>query len=158
MDSVFYEIPTANNNENAENGIITGVMVCVTGQRSCERLINRGFERTEKGQKLFIVHCVQTGHNFMNSPFEADAIEYLFTAARLVGAELTILREDDVINALVKFANDNNVKLIVLGASPDSGTESFVNRFAMRLPEVEFDVVRTSALPYNNINKSDNKN
>ena len=84
----------------------------------------------------------------MNSPFEADAIEYLFTAARLVGAELTILREDDVINALVKFANDNNVKLIVLGASPDSGTESFVNRFAMRLPEVEFDVVRTAELSH----------
>lgn len=128
--------------EEDEKSDAVGVMVCVTGQRSCERLIERGADRVNKEQKLFIVHCVQTGHNFMNSPYEADAIEYLFTAARLVGAELTILREDDVINALVKFANDNNVKLIILGASPDSGTESFVNRFAMRLPEVEFDVVR----------------
>ena len=128
--------------EEDEKSDAAGVMVCVTGQRSCERLIERGADRVNKEQKLFIVHCVQTGHNFMNSPYEADAIEYLFTAARLVGAELTILREDDVINALVKFANDNNVKLIILGASPDSGTESFVNWFAMRLPEVEFDVVR----------------
>jgi len=42
-----------------------GVMVCVTGQRSCERLINHGAKRKKDDQKLFIVHCVQTGHNFM---------------------------------------------------------------------------------------------
>jgi len=69
-----------------------GVMVCVTGQRSCERLINHGAKRKKDDQKLFIVHCVQTGHNFMNTTFEADAIEYLFTCALLVNAELTILR------------------------------------------------------------------
>ena len=56
-----------------------GVMVCVTGQRSCERLINHGAKRKKDDQKLFIVHCVQTGHNFMNTTFEADAIEYLNT-------------------------------------------------------------------------------
>lgn len=73
-----------------------GVMVCVTGQRSCERLINHGAKRKKDDQKLFIVHCVQTGHNFMNTTFEADAIEYLFTCALLVNAELTILRADSV--------------------------------------------------------------
>ena len=35
-----------------------GVMVCVTGQRSCERLINHGAKRKKDDQKLFIVHCV----------------------------------------------------------------------------------------------------
>ena len=81
-----------------------GVMVCVTGQRSCERLINHGAKRKKDDQKLFIVHCVQTGHNFMNTTFEADAIEYLFTCALLVNAELTILRADSVMDALVDFA------------------------------------------------------
>lgn len=122
-----------------------GVMVCVTGQRSCERLIVHGAERKVPDQKLYIVHCVQTGHNFMNTPFEADAIEYLFTAARLVGAELTILREDSVIDALVNFANVNSVGLIVLGASPQDGSDSFVRKFRMRLPETEFEVVRANA-------------
>ena len=78
-----------------------GVMVCVTGQRSCERLINHGAKRKKDDQKLFIVHCVQTGHNFMNTTFEADAIEYLFTCALLVNGELTILRANSVIHALV---------------------------------------------------------
>ena len=87
-----------------------GVMVCVTGQRSCERLINHGAKRKKDDQKLFIVHCVQTGHNFMNTTFEADAIEYLFTCALLVNAELTILRADSVMDALVDFAVEHNLR------------------------------------------------
>ena len=103
-----------------------GVMVCVTGQRSCERLINHGAKRKKDDQKLFIVHCVQTGHNFMNTTFEADAIEYLFTCALLVNAELTILRADSVMDALVDFAVEHNVSV------------------ALRLPDVELDVVRAA--------------
>ena len=104
-----------------------GVMVCVTGQRSCERLINHGAKRKKDDQKLFIVHCVQTGHNFMNTTFEADAIEYLFTCALLVNAELTILRADSVMDA-----------------SPQDGADSFADKLALRLPDVELDVVRAA--------------
>lgn len=118
-----------------------GIMVCVTGQRACERLIFRGADHKAEHDRLYIVHCVQTGHNFMNTVNEADAIEYLFTASRLVGAEMTILREDDVLNALVSFANEHEIDLIVLGESPENGSDSFVARFGMRMPNAEFDVV-----------------
>ena len=113
-----------------------GVMVCVTGQRSCERLINHGAKRKKDDQKLFIVHCVQTGHNFMNTTFEADAIEYLFTCA--------LLRADSVMDALVDFAVEHNVSVIVLGASPQDGADSFADKLALRLPDVELDVVRAA--------------
>ena len=76
-------------------------MVCVTNQKSCDKLIARGVERAGAGAKLFVVHCVQTGHNFMGTPFEGDAIEYLFTAAQLAGAGLDLLRAKDVEHALV---------------------------------------------------------
>ena len=108
-----------------------GVMVCVTGQRSCERLINHGAKRKKDDQKLFIVHCVQTGHNFMNTTFEADAIEYLFTCALLVNAELTILRADSVMDALVDFAVEHNVSVIVLGASQTVLRTSLRSAFRM---------------------------
>ena len=121
-----------------------GVMVCVTGQRSCERLINHGAKRKKDDQKRFIVHCVQTGHNFMNTTFEADAIEYLFTCALLVNAELTILRADSVMDALVDFAVEHNVSVIVLGASPQDGADSFADKRALRLPDGELDVVRAA--------------
>lgn len=128
------------------SGGTRGIMVCVTGQRSCERLIAHGAAIRKEDCKLFVVHCVQTGHPFMGSKHEADAIEYLFTAARLIGAELTVLREDSVIDALVAFAQKNNVCKIVLGVSPENSGESFDIKLKRRLPEVEFDVV-TAANP-----------
>ena len=119
------------------------IMVCVTSQRTCERLINRGIERGGAGQaQLHVVHCVGTGRNFMNTPYEADAIEYLFTAAQLAGADLALLRADDVDDALVAYAEEHGVNLIVLGAGTPGGTKEPINlRLQRRLPGVEFDVV-----------------
>lgn len=134
-----------------------GVMVCVTGQRSCEKLIMRGAKRSVEGAgepgieggrapaplPLYVVHCVQTGQNFMNTPYEADAIDYLFTCAQVVGAELTILRADSVEDALVDFAHKNGVAIMVTGSSSESDRRGgrFVRKLMERLPEVEFDIV-----------------
>ena len=35
------------------------IMVCVTGQRACDRLISRGVARRDEDSKLHVVHCVQ---------------------------------------------------------------------------------------------------
>lgn len=117
------------------------LMVCVTGQRSCERLIQRGVELRGKDQPFYIVHCVQTGRVFMNFATDPDAIEFLFTCSSLVGAELAILREDDVVDALVGFARSHNVSTIVLGASPNQDGSSFSARLSARLGDVSFDIV-----------------
>jgi K+-sensing histidine kinase KdpD len=95
------------------------IMVCVTSQRSCDKLIARGIERAGAGDPpafLHVVHCVETGRNFMNTPYEADAIEYLFTAAQLAGAELSLVRADNVDDALVNYAENHGIQLIILGA------------------------------------------
>ena len=123
-------------------------MVCVTSQRSCDRLIARGIERAGAGQApafLHVVHCVETGRNFMNTPYEADAIEYLFTAAQLAGADLSLVRADDVDDALVEYAERHGVQLIILGAGAPGGAnrEPINLRLQRRLPGVEFDVVDT---------------
>lgn len=125
-------------------------MVCVTSQRSCDRLIARGIERAGAGQApafLHVVHCVETGRNFMNTPYEADAIEYLFTAAQLAGADLSLVRADDVDDALVEYAEQHGVQLIILGAGAPGGAnrEPINLRLQRRLPGVEFDVVDTGS-------------
>ena len=128
--------------QNYENPIrertIGGLMVCVTGQHSCERLLSRGASLRLAGQKFYCVHCVQTGHNFLNNTYEPLAIEFLFTCASLFDAELTILRAENVIDALVEFAKTNRVSRIVLGASPIQGAESFSAKLSARLPDIEF--------------------
>ena len=122
------------------------IMVCVPSQRSCDKLIARGIERAGAGDPpafLHVVHCVETGRNFMNTPYEADAIEYLFTAAQLAGAELSLVRADNVDDALVNYAENHGIQLIILGAGAAGGAnrEPINLRLQRRLPGVEFDVV-----------------
>ena len=47
-------------------------------------------------------------------------------------------------DALVDFAVEHNVSAVVLGASPQDGADSFANKLALRLPDVELDVVRAA--------------
>lgn len=118
------------------------IMVCVTGQRSCDQLIARGVERAGEDSSVHVVHCVETGRNFMNTPFESDAIEYLFTAAQLAGAELSLIRSENVEDALVDYAKDKGASIIILGAAGHGGgKEPLVMRLQRRLSDVEFDIV-----------------
>ncbi len=127
------------------------IMVCVTGQRSCDKLIAHGVERAEaaKGSEfnIHVVHCVETGHNFMNNPDEGDAIEYLFTAAQVAGGQLSLLRADDVDDALVNYAQQHDVALIIMGAAGSNRQgkkgDPITIRLQRRLPEIEFDVIAT---------------
>lgn len=118
------------------------IMVCVTGPRTCDKLIARGLERKENAD-IHVVHCVETGRNFMGTPFEGDAVEYLFIAAQLAGAELILLRADDVEDALVNYAETKHIDTIIMGASPSNiDHDTMEVRLQRRLPQVEFDIVR----------------
>ena len=129
------DIESTGSPERARTG---GLMVCVTGQHSCERLLSRGSRTRLPGQRMYCVHCVQTGHNFLNNIYEPLAIEFLFSCASLYDAELTILRANNVVDALVEFAQTNRVSKIVLGPSPAGSEISFSQRLSARLPGVEF--------------------
>ncbi|MDR0840158.1 MAG: hypothetical protein LBN26_02070 [Christensenellaceae bacterium] len=120
---------------------IKKVMVCITNQKTCERLIARGMERSKGGAELHIVHCVQTGHGFMGTLSDGEAIEYLFTAAQLAGAELYLLRADRVEDGLANYAKDTGITTMILGGTGPGGGESIITRLERRLPEVEFDIL-----------------
>lgn len=117
------------------------IMVCVTRQKTCDRLIARGDElHRQQGGAFHIVHCVQTGHNFLGNPYEGEALEYLFTAAQLAGADLSVLRAENVEDALVDYARQHGIGTIVMGMAGAPG-ESIVTRLQRRLSDVSFDVV-----------------
>lgn len=117
------------------------LMVCVTSPKTCEKLIARGMERGRDAD-VHVVHCTERGRKFLNMNYEGDALEYLLTAAQLAGAELSVLRADNVDDALVSYARKNGIGIIIMGASPvNHDHDSILVRLQRRLPDVEFDVV-----------------
>lgn len=96
------------------------IMVCVTQQKTCERLIMTGYTMLKENDNLYIIHVVNEKDKFLNNTSDGEALEYLFEVSKKVGADLTVIRSKDVIKAIGDFAINKNITDIVLGASPDS--------------------------------------
>lgn len=98
----------------------TSVLVCVTVQRNCERLIRIGAELAGKTKcGLSVVHVACRGQRFLGSEDEAAALEYLFKVSRESGADMTLLHSDDVCASIVSMAKKCRAEIIVLGAPPE---------------------------------------
>ena len=120
------------------------VMVCVTRQKACERLIKAGAKLSrEAGDELLVVHVAKTRANFLGSANEAEALEALYQTANDFGADLTVLRSEDVAGTLVQFAQGHRALQIVMGAPPKSGDNALVRELQLRLPDVEFHVLES---------------
>lgn len=121
------------------------IMVCVTQQKTCERLIMDGYNLQKwENDKLFIIHVVNEKDKFLNNSDDGEALEYLFNVSKKVGADLTVLRSKDVTKAMADFANKNEITHILMGASPDgNGIENhnIALKLKKMLPFVEFIIV-----------------
>jgi K+-sensing histidine kinase KdpD len=96
----------------------TNVMVCVTQQKTCDRLINYGYTLLgNQTGELYILHVAHYNLKFLGNENNSDALEYLYEKARDYGANLTVVRSDDVLETLVKLAEKNKISYIILGAS-----------------------------------------
>ena len=114
------------------------VLVCVTGQKTCERLIQEGatVARQLEG-KVSVVHVAVQGATILGYHSEPDALEYLFRAADEVGADMTVLRAADALDTLVAFAREQAADCVVIGAGGGRASADFAERLRLRLPGVE---------------------
>ena len=107
------------------------VLVCVTQQKTCERLIEHGVELSkDEGSQLYVIHVVNENDKLLYNLSDGDALEYLFEITKDVGANLVVKRSKDVVKAIVDFAVENNITHIVLG---NSKTTDAANNFAIKL-------------------------
>jgi K+-sensing histidine kinase KdpD len=120
------------------------VLVCVTRQVSCERLIRRGAELAGlTGQSLNIVHVAATGASLLGNPSESEALDYLFTTARQHGADLSVLRSDSILETLERIARESKATSIVLGETRQTikEDESIIWRLRAAMPDIQFHVI-----------------
>lgn len=121
----------------------TNVMVCVTQQKTCERLIKKAHNMIEvTNGNLFVIHVVKNDSKFLDNDKEGEALEYLFGISKAVGANLSVLRADSVSETLVDFAVENNIDAIFMGESVDASSDNkFYIRIKEKLPHINIVVV-----------------
>ncbi|MDR0423868.1 MAG: universal stress protein UspA [Clostridiales Family XIII bacterium] len=103
------------------------VMVCVTQQKNCDRLIKYGREFIgEETGELTILHVAHSDYKFLGHSKEGEALEYLYEKALEYGAGLTVVRSDDIIGTFVSHVRKNKVDYVIMGESRESAAHSNV--------------------------------
>lgn len=92
------------------------VMVCVTQQRTCDRLIKFGHDVLgDQNGELFIIHVAPKDFKILGSSEEGEALDYLYGKAIEYGANLTVVRSNNILETLVDLVNKNKITNVVLG-------------------------------------------
>ena len=114
------------------------VLVCVTGQYDCDRLINAGFQKAvELGLEL---HVLTVHTPVSNCSFMSDEIEHLYRVSKDLGADMTIIFHSDAPKTAVDFARKINAKHIITGI-PDDRPRGFVDIVHELLPKSHLTMV-----------------
>ena len=115
------------------------ILVCVTTQKSCARLIHRGRElAVEHFLPLKVIH-VSGGVTMMGNPDIAGGLDYLYAQARECNAEMEILFGTDIKSRICAFAREHHARYIVLGrAATEEVQAAFAAALCRLLPGVEF--------------------
>ena len=118
------------------------ILVCVTGQRSCERLIVAGASlAAAERQPLTVLHVVRTGGNVLGFVNEPEALEYLLRVSIAHGADMSVRRADDVVDAIEAEARRLKAGVIVAGRAANYPGWDLLDDLKTRLPGVRFEIL-----------------
>ena len=118
------------------------ILVCVTGQKSCERLIRRGAELArEAGVMLNVLHVVRTDGSVLGFVNEPEALEYLLRVSVENDASMYVRRSDNVAEAIETASRNEQVSVIVMGMSPGKKGTTLLDEVARRLPQVRLEIL-----------------
>lgn len=116
----------------------SSVLVCVTGQFDCDRLIRAGYEHAcEQDMELHVL-CVHTPVNDIS--MLSEEIEYLYRTAKELGADMTIAFDKNAPKFAADFARKINARHLVTGM-PDNRPNGFVLTVHEMLPRMQITMV-----------------
>lgn len=100
------------------------IMVCVTQQKSCERLIDYGTKLiADEADELHVIHVVKENWKYFGQLEEKDALDYLFEVSKEKEAMLTVIKAKDIEKALSQFATKNEITDVVMGESLEASEQ-----------------------------------
>lgn len=119
----------------------TGLMVLVTMQRACARLIRLGADRAMiERRPLHVVHV--TPREGTDAP-DAETLNYLYALAGEAGATMCVLRSDVAVNAMAEYAVQNGVGTVLMGGGGQA--ESIARTLSELVPGVEVHILPEDA-------------
>jgi len=120
------------------------IMVCVTDQKVCERLIYNALDilETAPGE----IHVINVSkESVIQNEASGEALEYLFGVCNKFDANLILVKSDNILDSLVKSALKNKVDIIIMGESRrDNPETSIIHDLKKKLGnKVDISVVPT---------------
>ena len=118
------------------------VLVCVTKQKTCERLIKAASKLKAKEGNLRVLHVAKNSWNILDNSKESEALEYLFKVSKEYDADMTMLRSDNISKTIADFAKNNGIDLVVLGQSNNEQENKFYKQLCTLLKdEITIEVI-----------------
>ena len=118
------------------------VLVCVTGQKSCERLIVAGAELARReGVPLVVMHVARTGGGVLGYRNEPEALEYLLKCSVAHGADMFVKKSDDVVGAIEAEVRARKATILVAGRAAGYSGWDLLDELRLRLPGVRFEII-----------------
>lgn len=124
--------------------MLKNIMVCVTQQKTCEKLIKAGYEifKETEPSSLYVINVVNENDKLLYNLSDGDALEYLFEITKELGADLVVKRSKNVVNTLVDFAIEKNISHVVMGSTTDlTASKHFEQKLRTKLKDIEFVIV-----------------
>ena len=119
------------------------ILVCVTGQKSCERLIVTGAELArERREPLVVMHVARTGGGVLGYRNEPEALEYLLGCSVSHGADMFVKKSDDVVGAIEAEVRARKATILVAGRAAGYSGWDLLDELQGRLPGVRFEILR----------------
>lgn len=111
------------------------IMVCVTKQKTCQRLIDYGKElAVDDDDQLFVIHVSGNRDQILGSTEEGEALEFLYEKAKEAGASLTVEKSDDVLRTLTDIVKKNQITDVIVGQSGEKLVlDGFLSSFRKKL-------------------------
>jgi K+-sensing histidine kinase KdpD len=108
------------------------VLVCVTDQESCGRLIETGRKLADITDNPLKVICVRPRR--MESWFGSNEVEYLFNISKQLNAEMVIYFHDYAVEAVIDYIQSSDVHYVIVGMPPEPGQSIFITGLEDHFP------------------------
>lgn len=117
------------------------VLVCVTDQKRCERLIVAGAAiARELGARTVVLHVARPGGKMLEYESAPEALEYLFEVSASHGADMVVIRSNDIVGTLEQQAREQHAKVLVAGRAENYTGHDVLDDLSERLDDVEIKI------------------